>query len=186
MESPLQLKIVEFALTMFTDNDRDSRLHPSDLLISNIPLSKAIELNHPGSVMLLDLVWMRSLRDMGHSRWSVAKLLQSEKDYYTWEFSLALVRAIRCADLNMMQWILTHFSVCLVENAVMEKAARGGNLKVLQLLKNGNSHGGIEWGLKCVKAAGHWDIVHWLHQHVQLQLPDSKTNLQNTHSIKAI
>ncbi|OWY94463.1 LOW QUALITY PROTEIN: hypothetical protein PHMEG_00035798 [Phytophthora megakarya] len=42
----------------------------------------------------------------------------------------------------MMQWILTHFSDCLVENEVVEEAARRGHL---WLLENSNSHEGIEW-----------------------------------------
>ncbi|OWY92058.1 hypothetical protein PHMEG_00039090 [Phytophthora megakarya] len=135
MESPVQLKIVEFALSKLPDNGHDSiTAIISDVLVSDIPLSKAIELSHPGSVALLDLVWMRSLRDMEHSRWTVAKLLQSEKDYYKWEFSLALVQAIRRADVKMVQWILTHFSNCLVEKEVVEEAAKGGHLWVLQLL----------------------------------------------------
>ncbi|KAG2774802.1 hypothetical protein PC129_g16682 [Phytophthora cactorum] len=35
----------------------------TDFLVSDIPLSKAIELSHVGSFALLDLVWMRSIRD---------------------------------------------------------------------------------------------------------------------------
>ncbi|OWZ12109.1 hypothetical protein PHMEG_00014780 [Phytophthora megakarya] len=169
MESPLQLKIVELALSKLSGNGHDSiGAIISDLLISDIPLSKAIELSHPGSLALLDFVWMRSLRDMEHSRWTVAKLLQSEKDYYKWEFSLALVRAIRRADLKMVQRILTHFSNCL-EKEVVEEAAKGGHLWVLQLLETDNSHDGIEWGTTCMNNAaksGHWDLVHWLHQRI--------------------
>ncbi|KAG6963135.1 hypothetical protein JG688_00008285 [Phytophthora aleatoria] len=35
----------------------------TDFLVSDIPLSKAIELSHVRSLALLDLVWMRSIRD---------------------------------------------------------------------------------------------------------------------------
>ncbi|OWZ00850.1 LOW QUALITY PROTEIN: hypothetical protein PHMEG_00027871 [Phytophthora megakarya] len=64
----------------------------------------------------------------------------------------------------MVQWIRTHFSDCLVENEVVEAAARRGHL---WLLENSNSHEGIEWGTKCIKKtakSGHWNVVHWLHQ----------------------
>ncbi|OWY93217.1 hypothetical protein PHMEG_00037467 [Phytophthora megakarya] len=103
MDFSVELKIVELALTKFPDNGHDSiTAIISDFLISDIPLSKAIELSHPGSVALLDLVWTRSLRDMEHN-------------FYKWKFPYCLVRAIRRADLKMVPWIRTHFSICVVE-----------------------------------------------------------------------
>ncbi|KAJ8552589.1 hypothetical protein ON010_g9957 [Phytophthora cinnamomi] len=46
-------------------------------------------------------------------------------DYrYMWEFSLALVQAVRCDDLWMMQWILQHFCDCPVEKGAVEEELR--------------------------------------------------------------
>ncbi|KAE8966026.1 hypothetical protein PR002_g28498 [Phytophthora rubi] len=111
MEPPLQLKIVALALSRLENAAGESiGALVTDFLVWDMPLSKAVELSHAGSVALLDFVWMRGLRDVGRRRWTVAKLLHSEKYYYKWEFSLALAQVICAADLQMVQWIVQHFS----------------------------------------------------------------------------
>ncbi|KAE9206582.1 hypothetical protein PF004_g17253 [Phytophthora fragariae] len=147
MEPPLQLKIVALALSRLENAARESiGALVTDFLVWDMPLSKAVELSHAGSVALLDFVWMRGLRDVGRRRWTVAKLLHSEKYYYKWEFSLALAQVICAADLQMVQWIVQHFSGCPVERIAVEEAARGGHLWALQLLERDHSHAGIETG----------------------------------------
>jgi hypothetical protein len=62
MEPPLQLKAVTLALSNAgVDNEGIAAL-VSDFLVLDMPLSIAIEWSHAGSLALLDLVWMRSLR----------------------------------------------------------------------------------------------------------------------------
>ncbi|KAE9090795.1 hypothetical protein PF005_g19054 [Phytophthora fragariae] len=137
MEPPLQLKIVALALSRLENAARESiGALVTDFLVWDMPLSKAVELSHAGSVALLDFVWMRGLRDVGRRRWTVAKLLHSEKYYYKWEFSLALAQVICAADLQMVQWIVQHFSGCpdgfRTENNVTECAFEQHNLEELR------------------------------------------------------
>ncbi|EGZ19421.1 hypothetical protein PHYSODRAFT_327683 [Phytophthora sojae] len=124
-----QLKVVALVVRwgLASANARDDVSSAiSDLLTADLSMARACELSHVGSVALLDLVWMRSLRDAETSRWTVAKLLQSERHYYRWEFSQALQQAVRRDDFVMTRWMLQHFSGCLVMKDVVEEAARRG------------------------------------------------------------
>ncbi|ETL79603.1 hypothetical protein L917_19803 [Phytophthora nicotianae] len=139
----------------------------SDFLVADLTLSQACEWSPLGSTFLLDLVWMRSLRDAQTSKWTFAKLLQSERSYYRWAFSQSLVQTVRRGDLTMLQWLLSHFSGCPVSQEVVEEAARGGHLWALQLLERDTSHAGIEWSDRAVDRAakiGDWELVRWLLQ----------------------
>ncbi|GMF25640.1 unnamed protein product [Phytophthora fragariaefolia] len=117
----------------------------SDFLIPDVTLAEACQWSRAGSTSLLDLVWLRSLRDAESSAWSVAKLLQSEPHYYRWEFSQVMVHVVRRGDLAMLQWLLRHFSGCPVSHEVVEAATGGGHLWALQLLEADATHGGIQW-----------------------------------------
>ncbi|OWY94833.1 hypothetical protein PHMEG_00035328 [Phytophthora megakarya] len=137
----------------------------SDFLITDLTLAQACQWTHIGSTFLLDLVWMRSLRDVKTSKWTLAKLLQSERHYHQWACSQSLIKVIQRGDLVLVQWLLTHFSRCTVSKEVVEKAAQCGNLWVLQLLEGDKRHGGIEWSENSVNEAariGNWELVKWL------------------------
>ncbi|KAF1790993.1 hypothetical protein GQ600_6032 [Phytophthora cactorum] len=90
----------------------------TDFLVSDIPLSKAIELSHVGS----SPCWTCADEEYSRRDKAVDGLLPS---CFRWEFSLALVQAIRRADLNMVQWLLSHCSGCLVEKEVVEEDTCG-------------------------------------------------------------
>lgn len=90
---------------------------------------------------------------------------QTERRYYRWEFSQALAWVVRRGDLVLVQWLLAHFSSCPVSEEVVEEAARGGNLWVLQLLEGNSTNGGIEWSDRSVDEAvriSNWELVVWL------------------------
>jgi hypothetical protein len=117
----------------------------------------------------VELVWARSVQAAEWAGWSVAKLLFTRPYYYKWEFSAALVQAVRRDDRGMVQWLLKHFSGCPVDRDVVEEAAKGGHLWVLQLLEADASHSGIEWSAESLDFASkgaHWDVVRWLYQRV--------------------
>ncbi|EGZ19424.1 hypothetical protein PHYSODRAFT_558163 [Phytophthora sojae] len=133
-------------------------------------VARACELSRVGSLELLDLVWTRSRRGF---KSTIASLLNSNQEYYRWEFSQALVQAVRRADLAMIHWLLAHFSRCPVSGEVVREAAKGGHLWTLQLLEADRSHGGIEWCEKSLPEAARvdrWDIVKWLQAHLTIDL----------------
>ncbi|KAE9302027.1 hypothetical protein PF001_g14178 [Phytophthora fragariae] len=137
----------------------------SDFLLPDLTLAHLCQLAPVGSTSLLDLVWLRSLRDAKSAKWTAAKLLQSEPHYNRWEFSQAMLQAVGRGDLVMLQWLLAHFPGCPVSSEVVEEAARGGHLWVLQLLEADRTHGGIEWSDRSVDEAarsGKWELVRWL------------------------
>lgn len=142
----------------------------SDFLIADMSVARACELSRVGSLELLDLVWTRSRRGF---KSTIASLLNSNQEYYRWEFSQALVQAVRRADLAMIHWLLAHFSRCPVSGEVVREAAKGGHLWTLQLLEADRSHGGIEWCEKSLPEAARvdrWDIVKWLQAHLTIDL----------------
>ncbi|KAG2781712.1 hypothetical protein JG687_00018567 [Phytophthora cactorum] len=122
MTPPLQLKIVALVLSKLSSHPIDSvAVAISDFLVADLSLSKALELSYADSLALLDLVWARSLGPIRSSRWSATNLLQTKDYYYKWEFSIALVKAIRRADLNQIQWLLGHLSDCPVVGTSWKK-----------------------------------------------------------------
>ncbi|KAE8890659.1 hypothetical protein PF010_g21035 [Phytophthora fragariae] len=172
MESPLQLKLVVLVLTKLSGGalsvDNTAPI-VSDFLVADLSLARAIELSHAGSLALLEFVWARSRRATESSPWGAAKLLGTRDFYYRREFSLALVQTVRRADINIVQWLLRHFTACPVDSDVVEEAARGGHLWALQLLETDKSHAGFTWSNKSLDYAaegGHWDVVRWLHPRV--------------------
>ncbi|OWY93387.1 LOW QUALITY PROTEIN: hypothetical protein PHMEG_00037238 [Phytophthora megakarya] len=116
MTSPVQLKIVELALTKFPDNGHDSiTAIISDFLVSDTRYSSFQSYRVESSWIYGTVGFGMDEKSPRHGTQSMdSKLLQSEKDYYKWEFSLALVQAIRRADVKMVEWILTHFSNCII------------------------------------------------------------------------
>ncbi|KAE9342147.1 hypothetical protein PR003_g9627 [Phytophthora rubi] len=133
----------------------------SDFLLPDLTLAQVCQLTPVGSTSLLDLVWLRSLRDAKTTKWTAAKLLQSEPHYNRWQFSQAMLQAVGRGDLVMVQWLLTHFPGCPVSSEVVEEAARGGHLWVLQLLEADSTHGGIQWSDRSVDEAarsGKWEL----------------------------
>ncbi|GMF47484.1 unnamed protein product [Phytophthora fragariaefolia] len=186
MGTPLQLRLVTLVLAKLSGGALavDS-LAPvvSDFLVADLSLSRAIEFSAAGSLALLDLVWARSRRATESSAWGAAKLLATKDYYYRWEFSLALVQAVRRADVNMVQWLLRHFSGCPVDSDVVEEAATAGHLWVLQLLEADTSHGGITWsnrGLALAARNGHWDVVRWLQQRLGTPKTEPRSSWRRT------
>lgn len=53
----------------------------SDILLRDLTLTQACQLTPAVCTSLLDLVWLRGLRDAKSSKWTAAKLLQSEPHY---------------------------------------------------------------------------------------------------------
>ncbi|KAL3665748.1 hypothetical protein V7S43_009179 [Phytophthora oleae] len=147
----------------------------------NIPLHQACE---TGSLDLLDRIWFHSQRPHGEDwRWCPAASLQTNRHYKRWQFSQSLIQAIRRRDLALVDWIFRHFTCCVSDVEVVEKAASTGQLEILKfLLEKDSGHtqeeyevgtangdgNGVTWGGDDMELAvenGHSDVVRWLLEH---------------------
>ncbi|KAL3665739.1 hypothetical protein V7S43_009172 [Phytophthora oleae] len=114
----------------------------------NIPLHQACA---TGSLALLDRIWFHSqLPRREDWRWCPAASLQTNRHYKRWQFSQSLIQAIRRRDLALVDWIFRHFTCCVSDVEVVEKAASTGQLEILKFLLEKNSgHRGRVRGRDC-------------------------------------
>ncbi|GMF14438.1 unnamed protein product [Phytophthora fragariaefolia] len=153
-----------------------------------------------GSLGLLEWIWCTSheCSNGDASTWSLASCLLSNCHYYKWQFSEALEVAAERGDVEVVKWIFEHFNGCEVVVEVVEAAARGGHLDVLQfLLENGGEQLGVagvgyapsgrhvvRWGGRSLVDAvenGHRKVAQWLYQHA----PHRHDEAEVTNAIKA-
>ncbi|KAL4129881.1 hypothetical protein PRIC2_005888 [Phytophthora ramorum] len=143
-----------------------------------ISLARACEF---GSVRLLDRIWESSdpAADT-HSSWSLFWYLRSDVHYNRYQFTESLRTAAERGDLEVIRWLLDHFSGCTAGVEVVEAAARCGHLEVLQhLLHYDNQEEKrniIVWGEEDVKNAiegGHGLVARWLYENI----PDAERDL---------
>lgn len=175
----MQLFVVAFVLHHKCPSDTDVVEYASNLittlLVPDMTIARACEVSCAESLSLLEFVWTRGIQEATSSRWSIGKLVHTERHYYRWEFSRALTQAIRRGDPNLIHWVLDHFKGGPIAGDVVREAAKQGLLWVLQLLEANQSHGDIQWSVLvenevefCISSLnsaaknGHWDVVCWL------------------------
>ncbi|POM72896.1 Hypothetical protein PHPALM_10322 [Phytophthora palmivora] len=143
-----------------------------------IPLAQACSF---GSTRLLDQQSSRSEANIG-TTWSLCQYLRSDVHYYRFQFTKSLRAAVELGDLEIVQWVLKHFSGCTAEENVVEEAARCGRLDILEyLLEYGRCYGDdqnvILWGGDDMANAiqeGHGEVAQWLYENI----PDARRNLE--------
>ncbi|KAG7387154.1 hypothetical protein PHYPSEUDO_014674 [Phytophthora pseudosyringae] len=148
-----------------------------------IPLDEACSI---GSTRLLDRIWMNSDPDAEEgTSWSLCRYLRTDIHYHRFQFSKALRAGMGCGDLDVVQWVLEHFSGCTADEEVVEEAARCGRMEILQYLleygrceREGGEKNVIFWGgddmVNAIKE-GHGDVARWLYDNT----PDARRNLNN-------
>ncbi|RLN96572.1 hypothetical protein BBJ28_00014365 [Nothophytophthora sp. Chile5] len=147
-----------------------------------------------GSTALLDRIWEKSspeaVSKLRSGGWSIYKFLRADPHYYRAQFSQSLVVAAQRGDLAVVQWLFRHFSGCIAAVEVVEEAAAGGHLQILQFLLVNSTHADIEavhevssgdfrgdgaahsvvWGGQDMTAAAknrHGDVVQWLYENTR-------------------
>ncbi|GMF17105.1 unnamed protein product [Phytophthora fragariaefolia] len=148
-----------------------------------IPLASACSF---GSIRLLDRIWESSSSEGSESgaSWSLSQFLRTDVHYYRFQFSKSLRAAAARGDLDVVQWLLGHFSGCTADVEVVEEAARCGRRDVLELLLEYEARGEqdeternvVMWGgddvANAVKA-GHGGLARWLYE----STPGAERNL---------
>ncbi|GMF12523.1 unnamed protein product [Phytophthora lilii] len=171
------MKVVEFALRPFPavaalDHVATSISSFLDRSVM-IPLDQACAV---GSTRLLDRIWHNSdpEADRG-AAWSLCNYLRSEVHYYQFQFSKSLRAAVTRGELEIVQWVLEHFSACTAGEEVVEQAARCGRLEILQYLLEYGRRGQcddetvnvVTWGGEDIVnaiEAGHGEVARWLYE----------------------
>ncbi|KAF4030366.1 Ankyrin repeats (3 copies) [Phytophthora infestans] len=137
-----------------------------------------------GSIRLLDRIWENGDPDAKAATiWSLSQYLRANTHYHRFQFSKALRKAVEREDLDIVQWILEHFSDCTAGVEVVEEAARHGRLEILQCLLECDSRRDhkkskrnvIYWGgddIANAIAEGHGRVAKWLHENT----PDARHN----------
>ncbi|KAG1703745.1 hypothetical protein DVH05_006760 [Phytophthora capsici] len=145
----------------------------------SIPLDQACLM---GSTRLLDRIWQNSdpETEKGTS-WSLCQYLRTDIHYYRFQFTKSLRMAVKRGDLDIVKWILERFSGCTAGEEVVEEAALGGRMEILQyLLEYGrceeHNRNTILWGgddMTNAIRAGHGEVAHWLYD----TIPECPRNL---------
>ncbi|GMF22177.1 unnamed protein product [Phytophthora lilii] len=159
---------------------------------SSLPLSQACA---TGSVSLLQRVWdvskaAETVPDpwcQPTNSWCPSRMLWTNRFYYQDQFAKGMTEACKYADANTVQWLLEHFSNCVVPARAVEAAAQRGQRKILLLLLNVHEkykkasmpgarvnaekkpHQVKFWESNALLAAatgGHGDLVVWLYTDV--------------------
>ncbi|KAG7387161.1 DNA excision repair protein ERCC-6 [Phytophthora pseudosyringae] len=123
-----------------------------------------------GSTRLLDRIWEKSdpEREKGSS-WSPCQYLRSDLHYYRYQFTKSLLAAVKRADLDMVRWILAHFSRCTAGADAVEEAAFGGQMQMLLTLLNDTRNCVVRGRDDMARAieGGHSDLARWLYWTLQ-------------------
>ncbi|KAE8881044.1 hypothetical protein PF003_g34883 [Phytophthora fragariae] len=106
----------------------------------SLSLSKACAF---GSTELLDWIWESSCPtvDTQASRWSLCNYFRTDRHYYKWSFENSMKEAAGGGDLEVLEWLVAHFSDCQVPVSAVKEAAKAGQLSVLQFLWGSSSDG---------------------------------------------
>ncbi|KAF1772259.1 Ankyrin repeat-containing domain [Phytophthora cactorum] len=90
-----------------------------------------------GSVELLDFIWESSCTSVADKPpgWLLAHFLRSDPHYHRWQFTHALAGAVDQGNLEVVKWLLAHFSACEASSTVLYAVASKGHLDVLQVLE---------------------------------------------------
>ncbi|KAL4106796.1 hypothetical protein PRIC1_004836 [Phytophthora ramorum] len=106
---------------------------------SSLPLSRACAV---GSVALLQRIWDLSKSTetttdpwcQPSNAWCPARMLWTNTFYYQDQFAKGMLEACKHADVSTVQWLIEHFSSCVVPAQAVEAAAERGQRDILQLL----------------------------------------------------
>ncbi|OWZ06874.1 hypothetical protein PHMEG_00020816 [Phytophthora megakarya] len=144
---------------------------------------------------LMNWIWENSRMDQkSRPNWSLCNFLQSDKQYYQWQFSKCLEYAAKRGDLVRVKWLFDHFKECEVPHHVIYAAAETGQLAVLKFLLNHDygvygakidspevkkrkveseidvqSRITVKWGSRNVEHAlcnEHPEVAQWFYKHV--------------------
>ncbi|KAG6592502.1 serine/threonine-protein kinase [Phytophthora cinnamomi] len=159
---------------------------------SSLPLARACAV---GSVALLDRVWAVSKSAdtaadpwcQPTNTWRPSRMLWTNRYYYHDQFAKGMVEACKHANVNTVQWLVDHFSSCVVPAQAIEAAAQRGQQDILTLLlevheeyKKASMPGARAcaesklhqvkfWESNALLAAaegGHGDLVVWMYMNV--------------------
>ncbi|KAE8889252.1 hypothetical protein PF004_g11965 [Phytophthora fragariae] len=159
---------------------------------SSLPLAQACAV---GSVALLERVWAVSKSAettadpwcQPTNTWRPSQMLWTNRYYYQDQFAKGMIEACKHADVSTVQWLVDHFSSCVVPAQAIEAAAQRGQRGILELLlkvhgeyKQTSMPGARARGetkphqvkfwesnaLLAAAAGGHGDLVVWMYTDV--------------------
>ncbi|KAG7384329.1 hypothetical protein PHYBOEH_009564 [Phytophthora boehmeriae] len=158
---------------------------------STLPLARACAV---GSVSLLQRIWEISKTSESAidswcrptNTWCPSRLLWTNQFYYQDQFAKGMIAACKGGYASTVEWLLNHFSACVVPPAAVEAAAQRGHREILRLLldvhmkhkaltrpgartQGDKPHQVKFWESNVLLAAamgGHGDLVIWLYTDV--------------------
>ncbi|EGZ23387.1 hypothetical protein PHYSODRAFT_344427 [Phytophthora sojae] len=106
---------------------------------SSLPLARACAV---GSVALLERIWTASKSTetavvpwcQPTNTWRPSRMLWTNRYYYQDQFAKGMIEACKHADASTVQWLVEHFSSCVVPAQAIEAAAQRGQREILELL----------------------------------------------------
>ncbi|KAG3098066.1 hypothetical protein PI125_g15481 [Phytophthora idaei] len=129
----MALTLTSVSLVLHAQRDGHA-LHQVGPLIStflgpptNLSLAEACTFD---SLNLLDWLWSLSCTSVAlrTQRWSLINYLRSEPHYYQWQFWKSMRIAAEVGDVEVVKWIFSHFSSCVVPIEMVDIAAKNGHL----------------------------------------------------------
>ncbi|ETL79021.1 hypothetical protein L917_20265 [Phytophthora nicotianae] len=124
LRSHARLKDAEFASWMVS-----SFLGPPP----NMSLREACS---TGCIRLLDWIWISSCTSVADRvpHWTLTNYLRSDRYYYHYQFTKSLEVAANRGDLEVVKWLVVHFSGCEAPASVVGAAVIKGHLSVVKYL----------------------------------------------------
>jgi hypothetical protein len=129
--------------------------HVATMISAFLDASATVALAHAcsfGSIRLLDRLWANSDPELDKgTSWSLRQYLRADIHYYGFQFTKSLLAATTRGDVEVVQWLLKHFSSCTAGVEVVEEAARQGRLEILEFFlahegQEDDNRNTIVWG----------------------------------------